>query len=105
MQLTFTLQLTVLNQLLSLFPGDVVIGKKTSVCLLISEADVRTIGTDLFSSGDGCIPHHSDAVRFHKPIRMMLVQSALHWNPKLTTNVQVDNGDHLIVSISVVHQC
>ena len=57
------------------------------------------------SSRDGCIPHHSDVVRLHKTIRMMPVPSALHWNPKMTTNVTVDNAGHLIVSISVVHQC
>ena len=89
-------QVTVLRQLLSLFPGDVVISrtadinKKTSVCFLrsvcrlISEADVKKIGTDLLRSTDGCIPHHSDVVRLHKPIRMMPVPSALHWNPKTT---------------------
>ena len=96
-------QVTVFRQLLSLFPGNVVINrtadinKKTSVCLPISETDVRTIGTDLPSSKDGCISHHRDVARLHKPIRMMPVPFALHWNPKMTTNVPVDNGGHLIV--------
>ena len=86
------------------------INKKANVCLLIytclliCETDVRTIGTDLPRSRDGCIPH-SDVVRLHKPIRMMSVPSALHWNPKMSTNVPVDNGGHLIVSISIVYQC
>ena len=105
-------QVTVFWQLLSLFPGDIAISrtadinKKTSVCLPISETDVRTIGTDLPTSRDGGIPHHRYVVHLHKPIRIMPVPSALHWNPKLTTNVPVDNdGDHLIVSISVAHRC
>ena len=68
---------------------------------VISEIDVRTIGNNLSSSKDECIPHHSNVVRLHKPIMMMPVPSALHWNPKMTTNVPVDNGGHLIVSISV----
>ena len=67
--------------------------------------DVRTIGTALPSSREGCIRHHSNVIHLHKPIRMMPVPSALHWNPKMTTNVSVDNGGHLIVSISVVHRC
>ena len=101
-------QVAVLCQLLSLFPDDVAISrtadinKKTSVCLFISETDVRTIGTDFLSSRDGRIPYLSDVVRLHKPIRMMPVPSSLHWNPKLPTNVSVDNGGHLIVSTSVV---
>ena len=90
--------------------GDVVIrtadiNKKTSICLVISETDVRRIGTDLPSSRDGSIPHHSDVIRLRKPTRMMPVPSALHWNPKMMTNIPVDNGGHLIVSISVVHRC
>ena len=54
------------------------INKKTSVCLPISETDVWTIGFDLPGSGDGGIPHHSNVIRLHKPIRMMPVPSALH---------------------------
>ena len=58
------MQVAVLCQLLSLFPGEVAsrtadINKKTSVYPLISYADVMTIGTDLPSSRDDCIPHHS----------------------------------------------
>ena len=111
MRLTSTPQVTVFRQLLSLFPGNVAISrtadinKETSVCLLISETDVRTIGTDLPSNRNGSILHHSDVVRLHKPIMMMPVPSALHWNPKMTTNVPMDNRGHLIVSISVVHRC
>ena len=80
-------QVTVLRQLLSMFLANVAvsrtadINKKTSVCLLISETDVWTIGFDLPCSGDGGIPHHSNVIRLHNPIRMMLVPSALHWNP------------------------
>ena len=78
-------------QLLSLFPGDVAIGRT---------ADVRMIGTDLVSSMVAGwlydIPYHSDIVRFHKPMRMMPIPSALHWNlygsPKLTTNISMDDG-------------
>ena len=81
------------------------INKKTSVCLPISETDVWTIGFDLPGSGDGGIPHHSNVIRLHKPIRMMPVPSALHWNPKMATNISVNDGCHLIVSISVVRRC
>ena len=52
--------------------------KKTSVCLLISEKDVCRIGFNVLGSGDGGIPHHSNVIRLHKPIRMMPVPSALH---------------------------
>ncbi len=81
------------------------INKKTSVCLPISETDVWTIGFDFLGSWDGDIPHHSNVIRLHKPIRMMPVPSALHWNIKITTNISVNDGGHLIVSISVVHRC
>ena len=30
---------------------------------------------------------------------------SLHWNPKMMTNMPVNDGGHLIVSISVVHWC
>ena len=104
-------QVAALRQLLSMFPANVAISrtadvnKKTRVCLLISETDVWMIGFDLPGSGDGGIPHHSNVISLHKPIRMTPVPSALHWNPKRTTNVPVDNGRHLIASISVVYQC
>ena len=52
----------------------------TSVCLLISETDVWTIGFDLLGSGDGGILHHSNVIRLHKPIRMMPVPSLEHQN-------------------------
>ena len=76
-----------------------------SVCFLISETDVGTVVVDLPSSRDGCISHHSDVVPLHKPIRMMPVPSALHYTPKMTTNVPVDNRGYLIVSIKVVYWC
>ena len=66
---------------------------------------IRRQGFDLPGSGDGCIPHHSNVICLHKPVRMMPVPSALHWNPKMTTNIPVNDGGHLIVSISVVHRC
>ena len=111
-------QAAVLHQLLSMFLANVAISrtaninkktrtaninKKTSVCLLISETDVWTIGFDLPGSGDAGIPHHSNVIRLHKPIKMMVAPSALHWNPKIVTNIPVNDGGHLIVSISVVH--
>ena len=65
---------------------------------------VWTIGFDLLGSGDGGIPH-SNVIRLHEPIRMMPVPSALHWNPKMVANIPVNDGGHLIVSISVVHRC
>ena len=105
------LQVAVLRQLLGMFLTNVTISrtadinKKTSVCLLISETDVWTIGFDLSCSEDGGIPHHSNVIRLHKPIRMMPVPSALHWNPKMATNISVNDEGHLIVSISVVHRC
>ena len=104
-------QVTVLRQLLSMFLANVTISttadisKKTSVCLLISETDVWTIGFDAPGNGDGGIPHHSNVICLHKPIRMMPVPSALHWNRKMATNIPVNDGGHLIVSISVVHWC
>ena len=104
-------QVAVLRQLLSMFLANVAISrtadinKKTSVCLLISETDVWTIGFDLLGIGDGGIPHHSNVIRLHKPIRMMPIPSALHCNPKMVTNIRVNDGDHLIVSISVVRRC
>ena len=96
-------QVTVLCQLLSMFLANVAISrtadinKKTSVCLLISETDVWTIGFDLPGSGDGGIPHHSNVIRLHKPIRMMLVPSALHWNPKMATNIPMNCVIYFII--------
>ena len=107
----FHSQVAVLRQLLSLFLANVAISrtadvnKKTSICLFISETNVCTIGFDLPGSGDGGIPHHSNVICLHKPIRMMLVPSALHWNPKKATDIPVNDGGHLIVLISVVHRC
>ena len=104
-------QVAVLCQLLSMFLANVAISrtadinKKTSVCLPISETDVWTIGFDLPGSGEGGIPHHSNVIRLYKPSRMMPVPSALHWNPKMATNIPVNDGGHLIVSIGVVHRC
>ena len=54
---------------------------------------------------DGFVPHYTDVVRLHHRIRMMPVPYSLHWNPRMTTNVVVDNGSHRIVSISVVYLC
>ena len=94
-----------------MFPANVAISraadinKKTSVCLSISESDVWTIGFNLLGSGDGASPHYSNVIRLHKPIWMMPVPSALHCNPKMTTNSPVNDGGHLIVSISVDHWC
>ena len=104
-------QVTVLRQLLPMFLANVAISrtadinKKTGACLLISETDVWTICFDLPGSGDGGIPHHSNVIRLHEPITMMPVSSALLWNPKMTTNIPVNDGGHLIVSISVVRRC
>ena len=44
-------------------------------------------------------------IRLHKPIRLMPIPPALHWNLKMPTNVPVDDGGDLIVSISVVRRC
>ena len=104
-------QVAVLRQLLSVFPVDVAIGraadinKKTVARLLISETDVRTVGFDLLSSGNGRILHKHNVVCLHKPIRLMPVPSTRHWNPIIATNVPVDDGGYLIVSISVVRRC
>ena len=79
----FHSQVAVLRQLLSMFLANFAISrtadinKTTSVCLLISETDVRTIDFDLPCSGDGGIPHHSNVIRLHKPIRMMPVPLVL----------------------------
>ena len=107
MQLTFTLRsLYFVNFsacFLAMLPsvGQLISIRRQVFVFVISETDVRTIGNNLPSSKDDCIPHHSNVVRLHKPIMMMPVPSALHWKPKMTTNVPEDNGGHLIVSISV----
>ena len=99
------------RQLLSMLPTDVAIGRtddvneKAGVSLLVSETDARSVGFDLLGRGDGRIPYHYDVVRLHKPIRLMPIPPALHWNLKMPTNVPVDDGGNLIVSISVVHRC
>ena len=104
-------QVAILGQLLSMLPTDVAIGRtadvneKAGVSLLVSETDVRSVGFDLPCSGDGRIPHHYDVIRLHKPIRLMPIPPALHWNLKMPTNVPVDDGGDLIVSISVVRRC
>ena len=104
-------QVTMLCQLLSMLPTDVAIGRtanindKSGVSLLASETDVRSVGFDLPCSGSGRIPHHPDAVRLHKPIRLTQVPPAVQWNLKMPTNVPVDDGSELIVSISVVRRC
>ena len=104
-------QVAILGQLLSMLPTNVAIGRtadvneKAGVSLLVSETDVRSVGFDLPCSGDGRIPHHYDVIRLHKPIRLMPIPPALHWNLKMPTNVPVDDGGDLIVSISVVRRC
>ena len=100
------LQVTVLRQILSMFLANVAISRTAdiSVFLHISESEVWTIGFDLSGSGDGGISHHSNAIHLHKPIRMIAVPSALHWNHKMATNIPVNDGGHLIVSISVVYR-
>ena len=85
-----------------MLPTDVAIGRtadineKAGVSLLVSETDVWSVGFDLPCSGDGCIPHHHDVICLHKPIRLMLVPPALHWNLKMPTNVPVNDGGNLI---------
>ena len=73
-----------------MLPTDVAIGRtadvneKAGVSLLVSETDVRSVGFDLPCSG---IPHHYDVIRLHKPIRLMSIPPALHWNLKMPTSV------------------
>ena len=74
-----------------------------NICTLVH--NVWSAGFDLPCSGDGRIPHHYDVIRLHKPIRFMPIPPALHWNLKMPTNVPVDDGGDLIVSISVVRRC
>ena len=101
-------QVAILGQLLSMLPIDVAIGRTADVnelagvSLLVSETDVRSVGFGLPCSEDGRIPHHYDVIRLHKPIRLMPIPPALHWNLKMPTNVPVDDGGDLMVSISVV---
>ena len=76
------------------------INEKAGVSLFVSETDVQSVGFDLPCNGDGRISHHHDVVRLHKPIRLMLVSPALHWNLKMPTNVPVDDGGDLIVCVS-----
>ena len=71
--------------------------------LLVSKRDVRSVGFDFPCSEDGRIPPTSPrCCPSHKPIRLMPVSPALL---KLPTNVPVDEGGDLIVSISVVRRC
>ena len=92
-------QVAVLRQLLSMFLANVAISrtadinKKISVCLLISETDVWTVGFDLHGSGDGGIPH----IVMSSVSTSLSVPSALHCNPKMATNIPVNDGGHLIV--------
>ena len=101
-------QVAILCQLLSMLPTDVAIGRTADinemagVSLLVSETNVRSVGFDLPCRGDGRIPHYHG---LHKPIRLMPVPPALHWNLKMPTNVPVDDGGDLIVAISVVRRC
>ena len=60
------------------------------------------MGFDLFAVG---MVVSYITIRLHKPIRLMQVPPALHWNLKMPTTVTVDDGGNLIVSISVVHRC
>ena len=53
------------------------------------------VGFDVPCIGDGHVPHHHDGVCLHKPIRLMPVPPALHWNLKMATNVPVDDGGDL----------
>ena len=104
------LQVAVLVHLVSMFPSNVsisktaVINKKTSCCLHISKRDVTTTGTDYLSSTDGCMSRHSNAVCLHKTINIMSVQVSIILYQKQNDNKHpVNNGDHLIASISVFH--
>ena len=78
------------------------INKKTGISLFVSETNIWSVGFHLPCSGDGRGPHHHDVVRLHKPIRLIPVPPALHWNLKMPTNIPVDD---LIVSISVARRC
>ena len=81
------------------------VNEKAGVSLLVSETEVRSVGFVLPCSGDGRIPHHYNVIRLHKPIRLMPIPPALHWNLKMPTNVPVDDGSDLGLSISVVRRC
>ena len=85
--------------------GQLISMRMKVLSLLVYEADVRSVGFDLPCSGDDRISHHHDVVRLHKASRSMPVPSALHWNLKMPTNIPVDDGSDLIVSISVVRRC
>ena len=74
------------------------VNEQAGVSLLVSETDVRSVGFDLPCSGDGRTPHHYDVIRLHKPIRLMPIPPALHWNLKMTTNVPVDDGGDPVAS-------
>ena len=73
------------------------INKKTGVSLFVSETNIWSVGFHLPCSGDGRGPHHHDVARLHKPIRLIPVPPALHWNLKMPTNIPVDDGGDLIV--------
>ena len=73
--------------------------------LSLRQMSGRLAGFDLPYSGDGRIPHHYDIISLHMRIRLMPIPPALHWNLKMPTNVPVNDGGDLNVSISVVCRC
>ena len=75
---------------------------RKQVLAFLSLRHIRSVGCDLPCSGDGRIPYYHDVVRLHKPIRLMPVPLALHWNLEMPKNVPVDDVGDLIVSISEV---
>ena len=75
------------------------ISMRRQVLAFLSLRHVRSVGFDLPCSDDGRIPYHHDVVRLHKPIRLMPVPPGLHCNLKMLTNVPVDDGGNLIMSL------
>ena len=102
-------QVAMLCQLLSMLPTNVAVDRSLisiwQVLAFLSLRHVQLVGFDLRCSGDGRIPYYHDVVRLHKPIRLMPIPPALHWNLKMPTSVSVDDGGDLIVLIRVVHRC
>ena len=72
--------------------------EKAGISLLVSvsETDVQSVGHDFPCSRERRTPQHHDVVPLHKPITLMPVPLALHWNLKMPKNVLVDAGGELI---------
>ena len=82
------------------------INEKADVSLLVAVTAARSVGFGHPCSGDG---HYRTSPRCRpSPLAYQIDASttrALHWNLSMPTNLLVDNGGDLTVSISIVRRC